>query len=237
MKKFSDLVKENARNKTFKYSAILKISGTVLAESEGSAGMLVDDELEYASAAVDHDLTSNATVYGQEIVLIEEVTNESAILESAGQVNIEKPLKVLNEGFESDEYLNDIVEQLTQSIGEMTQEISDDEFNYVAGKLMNFLKEGIDNRNEITNTRDNVNSNSSTEEHKSFNYDFTDILTVAGEHDYDAFGDLLQEFNVKYKTQLVSPLESDLYKLSTISETGTETLEELVQMWNNAINA
>ncbi len=68
MKNFSDLIKENNENKTFTYTAevMIKVTGTVVAESEGDAGYIVDNLLQGGNK-IEGEIVDNGTAPNMEI--------------------------------------------------------------------------------------------------------------------------------------------------------------------------
>lgn len=90
MRNFTQLIKENDENKTYKYVANVKIEGEVTASSEGDAGELVDKEIDTIDGVVDYKIESLDEVVGE--------VKESTILESNEEmIMLEAYNKVIEE--------------------------------------------------------------------------------------------------------------------------------------------
>lgn len=58
MRKLSDLIKENESTKCFKYNATVTVEGSVYAENEGSAGEMVDKNMDEIPGMVNYEIIS-----------------------------------------------------------------------------------------------------------------------------------------------------------------------------------
>lgn len=104
MRKLSDIIKENESNKEFKYSATVKVEGTVIAASEGEAGELVDKEMDTIPGMINYEIDNIASANGVDekkinesshiTTIIEELKNHGIFVSWAS--NIAKAIKNLN---------------------------------------------------------------------------------------------------------------------------------------------